>query len=134
MESVPGVDVPAAAGRRAKRPARGRTVRVRVSAEEHAALAAKAREAGLTVSALLRDHLGQVTVRDREAERQRNALLNRINANLNMIAKWVNTYKSAADRMPVVSRLDAVRDEVLMLLDAWEGKGVDRGILKAWHR
>ena len=35
-------------------------------------------------------------------------MLNRINANLNMIARWVNTHRGAADSVEVVSHLMAI--------------------------
>jgi hypothetical protein len=119
-----------------KRSGRSHVMPFRLSDEEYQRLRTMVKEAGLTVTALVRDHIGkvQVTVRDREAERQRNALLNRINANLNMIAKWVNTYKSKADAFPVVARLDAIQDEVLRLVEAWEGKTGDRGVFQVRHR
>ena len=39
-------------------------------------------------------------------------MLNRINANLNMIARWVNTHKSAADAVDVVAHLMALEREI----------------------
>jgi hypothetical protein len=93
---------------------------MRLSAEEYAALEAKAQDAGLTMTALLRDHVGQVRIRDRETERRRVALLNRINANLNMIAKWVNTHKGAADTVTVLAHLVALEAEITRLLEAQE--------------
>ena len=58
------------------------------------------------MSELVRDHLGALTVleRDEELEKKRIALLNRINANLNMIAKWVNTHKDSADAIEEIGR------------------------------
>ena len=67
-----------------------------------------AENAGLTVSELVRDHLGKTTVRNRNDERQRTINLNRINANLNMIARWVNTHKSNADTTQVLVELIAI--------------------------
>ncbi|MEI6984174.1 hypothetical protein WCV48_31315, partial [Klebsiella pneumoniae] len=54
---------------------------------------------------LVRDHLGRVSVRNKDVDRERIAMLNRINANLNMIARWVNTHKSAASSVEVVAHL-----------------------------
>jgi hypothetical protein len=92
-------------------------IRVRVSEEEYAALVEKGAAVG-GMSKLLRDHLGQTRIRHREDERQRLALLNRINANLNMIARWVNTHKGAADAAQVMVYLADVRREVGRLLSA----------------
>jgi hypothetical protein len=68
--------------RRPSRPVRQKMIRVRVSEEEYAALMEKGAAVG-GMSQLLRDHLGQTRMRHRDDERQRLALLNRINANLN---------------------------------------------------
>ena len=54
---------------------------------------------------LVRDHLGRVSVRNKDVDRERIAMLNRINANLNMIARWVNTHKSSASSVEVVAHL-----------------------------
>lgn len=96
-------------------------IRIRVSEEEYAALVAKGTAVG-GMSALLRDHLGQVRIRHREDERQRVALLNRLNANLNMLAKWVNTYKCDADAVQVLVSLADMRRELGRLLAAWESR------------
>ncbi|WP_281279663.1 hypothetical protein [Swingsia samuiensis] len=39
-------------------------------------------------------------------------MLNRINANLNMIDRWVNTYQDAADTVQVVSHLIAIQRSI----------------------
>ena len=84
-------------------------LRVRFSDEEWKQLSELAEEAGLSRSALVRDHLGKVRVRNRDDEKQRIAMLNRINANLNMIARWCNTYKGSADTVEVVTHLAAIQ-------------------------
>jgi hypothetical protein len=115
---------------RPQRTGRTRRVEMRVSEEEYAALDAKAKAADISMSELLRDHFGKVSIRDRGNERQRNAMLNKLNANLNQIAKWVNTWKDRADAFRVTARLDAVQDEVMRLIEAWEEQAGDRGILQ----
>ena len=84
-------------------------LRVRFSDEEWTALQEQASAAGMTMSALVRDHLGRVSIRNREDERQRLIRLNRINANLNMIARWVNTYRDRAETIQVISHLIAIQ-------------------------
>lgn len=91
---------------------RTKTIRIRLSDEEPQILADKASEAGITQSALLRDHFGKVRGRNRNDEQQRIAMLNRINANLNMIARWCNTYKDSADTVEVVSHLAAIQRQI----------------------
>ena len=87
-------------------------LRVRFSDAEFESLKLRAEEAGCTMSELVRDHLGKVQVNNKELERERVAMLNRINANLNMIARWVNTHKSAADAVDVVAHLMALEREI----------------------
>lgn len=87
---------------------RNNMLRVRFSDAEWEALQALSESAGMNMSELVRDHLAKVKVRNRQDEKERIAMLNRINANLNMIARWVNTHKSAAETVEVVSHLMAI--------------------------
>jgi hypothetical protein len=43
-------------------------------------------------------------------------MLNRLNANLNMIARWVNVHKSEADAVQIAIHLADVRRELGRLL------------------
>jgi len=115
-----GVSPAASPTPRPSRPVRTRMVKLRVSEDEYAVLKAKTEETGLSLSGLLRDHVGKVRIRDRETERRRVAMLNRINANLNMIAKWVNTQKGAADAVMVQAHIVALEAEITRLLEAQE--------------
>lgn len=92
--------------------ARDKTLRVRFSDDEFKALQERAAEAGLSMSELVRDHAGQLKVRNRKDEHMRNVTLNRINANLNMIAKWANTHKGAAEAVDVIAHLIALQREI----------------------
>lgn len=87
-------------------------LRVRFSDDEYDRLKSLADNAGVSMSELVRDHLGRVKVRNRDDEKQRIAMLNRINANLNMIARWVNTHKSSADTIEVVSHLMVIERHI----------------------
>lgn len=116
---TPSASVPASRSKRPPRPTRGRTIRVRVSDEEYAALSEKGAAVG-GMSKLLRDHLEEVSVRHRDDERQRLAMLNRINSNLNMISRWVNIHKSAADAVQVMVYLADVRRELGRVLAAMD--------------
>jgi mobilization protein NikA len=104
----------------AQRRARGRRLEFRLSDEEYAELEAKARAADISMSALLRDHFGRVRIRHRQDERRRLTLLNRINANLNMIARWVNTHKGYADAAIVQAHLLAIEREITRLIATLE--------------
>ncbi len=75
-------------------------VKIRASEAERAEWHAKARSAGLTLSDLVRRSVGRVrtwTVAHAEVERERTRQVARIGNNLNQIARWANTYASAAE-------------------------------------
>ncbi len=74
---------------------RNHMLRVRFSAAEWESLQKLSESAGMTMSEVVRAHLGKVRVRNRRDEKARVAMLNRINANLNMIARWANTRKKS---------------------------------------
>lgn len=97
------------------RAAREFVLKVRLSRDERDRLAAVANDAGKSIAELIRRDAGRMTVRDASNERARVAMLNRINANLNMIARWVNTHRAAADAVQVVAELVAIERAVLEL-------------------
>jgi hypothetical protein len=101
--------------------ARSRIIQIRVDDAEYDVLAQKGAAVG-SMSRLLRDHIGQVHIRDRDTERQRLALLNRISANLNMIARWANTHKTAAEAIEVEACLADIRREIGRLLMAMDSR------------
>lgn len=86
-------------------------IKVRVTGTEQAGWQAKAESAGVSVSELLRNAMSRVktwTIANAETERERNRELAKIGNNLNQIARWANTYKSAADAIEVVSHLRSI--------------------------
>ena len=86
-------------------------VHARLSADELAAWRAKASAAGVTLSELLRQAMGRTrawTAAAADAERARTRQLARIGSNLNQIARWANTHKSAAEAVEVVAHLAAI--------------------------
>jgi hypothetical protein len=91
---------------------RNNMLRVRFSDAEWQALQDLAESASMTMSEVVRDHLGKVKIRNRKDEKDRVVMLNRINANLNMIARWVNTYKGKGDAVQVVAHLIAIEREI----------------------
>ena len=93
-------------------PNRENMLRVRFSDLELSELKSLSEQAGMSMSELIRDHLDTLQVRNRQDEKQRVVMLNRINANLNMIARWVNTYRGAADSIEVVTHLLAIERAV----------------------
>lgn len=98
-------------------------VKVRVSEEERDLWQAMAKEQELTLADLIRQAVGGVKTVDREPKRTRASrtadpellnALSRIGSNLNQIARWANTHKSAASAMEVIAAMAAI--EKLMLL------------------
>lgn len=86
-------------------------IKIRLTGAEQAAWQAKAEAAGLSVSELIRRAVVRVrtwTAANAEVERQRNRELARIGNNLNQIARWANTHKTAADAIEVVSHLRSI--------------------------
>ena len=91
---------------------REKTLKVRCSDDEWEVLQVLSNSAGMSMSELVRDHLGKVKVRNRQDEKERTVMLNRINANLNMIARWANTHKSAGESIQVISQLMVIKQEI----------------------
>jgi predicted DNA-binding protein len=116
------------ASRRAKRskrrvrqrdPARECKLTVRLSTTEYDRLKAKAALVGKPPAVFLREHFDEVQVRHREDEHQRNVLLNRWNGNINVIAKWVNTYRYYAEARDIMGQLKAIERELALIRDLW---------------
>ncbi|MCP3942917.1 MAG: hypothetical protein GY710_15715 [Desulfobacteraceae bacterium] len=87
---------------------RTKIVPVRMNKTEHDRLKKMAARAEKTLAEFLRDDAGKRKVRNRKDELKKLATLNRINSNLNMIAKWVNTYRDKADEIQVLQRLISI--------------------------
>lgn len=91
-------------------------VTVRLLDSEKDELNRKADAAGLPSAVWLRRRIAKGTIPNVSAMKERTAMLNRWNANLNMIAKWCNTHKGAADAIEVKAELVAlhrlIRDEL----------------------
>ena len=90
-------------------------VKVRAREAERAEWHAKARRAGLSLSALVRRSLERTrtwTVAHAELERDRLRQLARIGNNLNQIARWANTHKGRGEAVQVVAHLIALRREI----------------------
>ena len=86
-------------------------IEIRCTEDDRAAWKNKADAAGLTLSELVRQSLGRVrtwTAKDRRAARERVLQLARIGNNLNQIARWANTHKSAADAGEVIGALISI--------------------------
>ncbi len=91
-----------------RRPA---TVSARVSAAELADWRAKAKAAGVPLSALVREAMARTrtwTAPAAEVARERTKQVARIGNNLNQIARWVNTHKAAIEAVEVIAHLIAI--------------------------
>ena len=92
-----------------------RFVKIRVNDRERAEWKAAADNAGMTLSGLMRAAMGRVkpwSPEPRHLLKERNRQLARIGNNLNQIARWANTHKSAADSFEVARHLIALRREL----------------------
>ncbi|MNB89479.1 hypothetical protein D3C75_365110 [compost metagenome] len=99
-------------------------VLLRLEFEERDALNAKAAEAGFSVNELLKKLIqgGRIYKRDdskKELTRARNTHLNRINSNLNMLAKHANYHREEADAVLMHVGLKQIRRELQALLGQW---------------
>ena len=102
-------------------------VTARVSATESADWRAKAKAAGVPLSALIRRAMARTrtwTARAAEIERERTRQVSRIGNNLNQIARWANTHKEAIEAVEVIAHLVAI-DRVLGGLDPAESPEAD---------
>jgi len=85
-------------------------INVRLSAAERAAWRGKAVATGLPLSDLLRRAMARTrtwTAADAAIERERNRQVARIGNNLNQLARWANTHRSAARAVTVIANLVA---------------------------
>ena len=90
-------------------------MQIRCTAAERAAWQAKAAAAGVPLSQLVRRALDRVrtwTARRADLERERTRELARIGSNLNQLARWANTHKSAVEAVTVIAHLTALSREL----------------------
>ena len=93
-------------------------IHLRVSPAERAAWRAKAAEAGVPLSALLRQAMARTrtwTAPALAAERERSRQIARIGNNLNQLARWANTHASAVEAVTVIANLVAFERSLLAL-------------------
>ena len=96
-------------------------LQIRCTAAERAAWQAKATAAGVPLSQLVRRALDRVrtwTAKRADLERARTRELARIGSNLNQLARWANTHKSALEAVTVIAHLTALSREVTALSSA----------------
>jgi hypothetical protein len=86
-------------------------LKLRVSREEKAAIAAKAEAQGQTVTDFLRQRVLGYRLRQTPLEKERVRQLARIGVNLNQLAHWANVHKSRAEALDVLIALACLERE-----------------------
>ena len=95
----------------------------RVTPAEHAAWREKAAAAGVSPSELLRRAMAQTrtwTAPARAVERDRTRQIARIGNNLNQLARWANTHRTAAEAVTVIANLVSFERSLLTLVGTGE--------------
>lgn len=91
---------------------RNHFIKVRVTEAEYADFRARAGEAGMTVSDLVRLRLTGYRVRRTDSDKDRLRHLARIGSNVNQLARWANSRKAAAPALEVALWLSRLVDGV----------------------
>ena len=80
-------------------------IKFRVNTQERESILQKAASQHMTVTDFLRERALDFRVRQLPMEKERLRQLARIGNNLNQLARWVNSHKSTAEAMQVISVL-----------------------------
>lgn len=97
-------------------------LKIRITPEEKAALKTTAKSQGLTLADFVRQQVGQTTPVGRGPKKAANfrqadplllANIGRVGSNLNQIARWANSFKSAADASAILTALVAIEQALL---------------------
>jgi hypothetical protein len=91
---------------------RPRYVNIRLHDDEHRALEAKAKVAGITKSELIREHIGRIRITPRADRRAMLLTLARIAGSLKQLSRWALAHQHAADAVAICARLIEVHDEL----------------------
>ncbi len=101
-------------------------VAARVTPAERAAWQEKAAAVGVSPSALLREAMARTrtwTAPARAVEGERIRQIARIGNNLNQLARWVNTHKTAAEAVSVIAHLVSFERSLREVARTGEGRG-----------
>ncbi len=101
-------------------------VAVRLTPTESADWRAKAATAGVPLSTLIRRATARTrtwTARAAEVERERTRQVGRIGNNLNQIARWANTHKTATEAVTVTAHLVSFERSLLAVAGIGEEGG-----------
>ena len=101
-------------------------VAARVTPAEHATWQDKAEAAGVSPSALLRQAMARTRTWTAPAlaiERERTRQIARIGSNLNELARWANTHKTAVEAVTVIAHLVSFERSLLAVAHTGEDGG-----------
>ena len=99
--------------------ATSKQILIRVSDEQHRALAEKARVAGVSIPALIRDHLDRINVAEsRRYLRLEQILLARMGTQLEIVAEQCRNHNDKVAVLDILARLIAIERE----LQCWNEK------------
>lgn len=94
---------------------KNRRIEIRVCESEYSQLKAKAENSDITISDLIRNSALSAktwSVKDKALESERIRQIAKIGNNLNQIARFCNTYKSAADTFEICQYLVSIENEL----------------------
>lgn len=97
-------------------------IKLRVAPTEKDTITAKAKAQGQTVTDFIRQRAMDYRLRQTPLEKEHIRQLARIGANLNQLARWVNTYKSRAEALRVLAALLSI-ERALKCYSGAEGNG-----------
>lgn len=109
--------------RRKAKAHRTRYVNLRLNEREYQTLKGKAAAAQMSVSELLRDHVGRVRITPSKDRREILLALGRLGSNLNQLARWANTHKAGADALKVCFGLVELGKELKLIEGLVAGRG-----------
>ncbi len=92
--------------------ARATSLRIRLHPEEKDLLRLNAGLQGLSIADYIRQNCLSFHLRKSPMEKERLRQLARIGANLNQIARWVNTHKRAVETVEVLTALASLEREI----------------------
>ena len=101
-------------------------IAARVTPAEHADWQKKAAAAGMSPSELLRQAMARTrtwTAPARAVERERTRQIARVGNNLNQLARWANTHKTAAEAVTVIANLVSFERSLLAVAQIDEDSG-----------
>ncbi len=98
--------------------ARATSLRIRLHPEEKDLLRLNAGLQGLSIANYIRQNCLSFHLRKSPMEKERLRQLARIGANLNQIARWINTHKRTVEAVEVLTALASLEREIIAFMAA----------------